>query len=210
MEEGGGSSSGMCSDLPMIGHGGTVPRVEGVQTLDLEEYIMEDTRFMGEHIINMEVRFVLYIVEDDSWGYQIGFVLYILGEYMLKNMLILFKFYMQWLTNLQTTFDEWLPTLDNELVLQDGVDMLEEEIVAEMDGVEDIAPEMEEAHDVHVEDNASVMEGIEGDDVEMVGEEVHQYDLLTTGEQVIFDVMFDIYHPNFYLDDNGLYCFREE
>jgi hypothetical protein len=44
----------------------------------------------------------------------------------------------------------------------------------------------------------------------MVGEEVHQYDLLTAGEQVIFDVMFDIYHPNFCLDDNGLYCFREE
>jgi hypothetical protein len=90
MEEGGGSSGGtglggMGSDLPMIVHGGTVPRVEGVQTLDLEEYIMEDTRFMGQHIINMEVRFVLYIVEDDSWGYQIGFVLYIMGEYMLKN-----------------------------------------------------------------------------------------------------------------------------
>jgi hypothetical protein len=132
--------------------------------------------------------------------------------YVEEHMLILFKFYMQWLTNLQTTFDEWLPTLDNELVLQDGVDMMNDgvEIVAEMDGVEDIAPEMEEAHDVHVEDNASVMEGIEGDDVEMVGEEVHQYDFLTAGEQVIFDVMFDIYHPNFYLDDNGLYCFREE
>jgi hypothetical protein len=52
----------MGSDLPMIGHGGTVPRVEGVQTLDLEEFIMEDTRFMRQHMMNMEVRFVLYIV----------------------------------------------------------------------------------------------------------------------------------------------------
>jgi hypothetical protein len=38
---------------------------------------------------------------------------------------------------------------------------------------------------------------------------VHQFDVLTGGEQVIFDVMFDIHHLNFYLDDNGIYRSHE-
>jgi hypothetical protein len=54
------------------------------------------------------------------------------------------------------------------------------------------------------------MEGIKGDALEVDGEEVHKFDLLTAGEQVIFDVMFDIHHLNIYLHDNGLYCFRED
>ena len=76
--------------------------------------------------------------------------------------------------------------------------------VAEMDGAAEMkgAAEMDgvdEAQDVDV-----VMQ------TKMDGEEVHQFDLLTAGEQVIFDVMFDIHHPNFYLDDNGVYRFRED
>ena len=102
---------------------------------------------------------------------------------------------MQWLTGLQRSFDEWIDTLDNELVEDVAPEIdgdAEMKGAAEMDGVE-------EAQDVDV-----VMQ------TEMDGEEVHQFDLLTAGEQVIFDVMFDIHHPNFYLDDNGVYRFRED
>jgi hypothetical protein len=74
-----------------------------------------------------------------------------------------------------------------------------------MEGVEDVAPVME-----GVEDVAPVMEGVEDVAPVMEGEEVHQFDVLTNGEQVIFDVMFDIHHPNFYLDDNGVYRFHED
>ena len=96
---------------------------------------------------------------------------------------------MQWLTGLQHSFDEWIDTLDNELV---------EDVAPEIDGAVEMDG-VEEAQDVDV-----VMQ------TEMDGEEVHQFDLLTAGEQVIFDVMFDIHHPNFYLDDNGVYRFRED
>ena len=57
MGDAGGSSGGMGCDLPMVGHGGTLPRVHGEQTLDVEEYILEDIRFMEEHSRNIEVHF---------------------------------------------------------------------------------------------------------------------------------------------------------
>ena len=62
MEKGCGSSgiSAMGTDLPMIGHGGALPRVHGVPTLDVEEYILQDNEFREEHIMNMAVCFLLY------------------------------------------------------------------------------------------------------------------------------------------------------
>jgi hypothetical protein len=65
MEEGCGSSgvsgiSGMGSDLPMIGHGGTLPMVQGDPVLDVEDYILQDNEFMEEHTMNMEVLLLLH------------------------------------------------------------------------------------------------------------------------------------------------------
>jgi hypothetical protein len=82
-----------------------------------------------------------------------------------------------------------------------------QDVALEMEGVQDGAPVMEGVEDVApmmqgVEDVAAVKEGIQ--------EEVHQFYVLTAGEKVIFDVMFDIHHPNIYLDDNGVYHSYED
>jgi hypothetical protein len=56
MEEGCGSSVlGMGSDLAMTGIGGTLPRVQGIPTLDVEQFILQDNEFREEHTMNMEV-----------------------------------------------------------------------------------------------------------------------------------------------------------
>jgi hypothetical protein len=55
-------------------------------------------------------------------------------------------------------------------------------------------------------DGAAEFDGV----AELDGEAGREYDFLTPGEQVIFDVMFDIHHPNFIRDDNGVYRFRED
>jgi hypothetical protein len=57
MEEGCGSSvPGMGSGLAMTGIGGTLPRVQGIPTLDdVEQYILQDNEFRVEHTMNMEV-----------------------------------------------------------------------------------------------------------------------------------------------------------
>jgi hypothetical protein len=98
-----------------------------------------------------------------------------------------------------------------------------EDLGAEMQGVEEVAAEMKEVEDVgaeiqgikevvaemeEVEDAVAEMQGVE--DFATDGEEVHHFDVLTAGEQVIFDVMFDIHHPNIYFDNNGFYRYREE
>jgi hypothetical protein len=129
--------------------------------------------------------------------------------------------------DLQRDFDAWLDTLDNQLVLENGIPMVEgvpyaaveemeraqdgvavpevvKDVVAVIEGVQDVAAELEGVEDVDVK--------MDGEDVaaEIEGEDMHEFDVLTAGEQVIFDVMFDLYHPNIYLDDNGFYRFLED
>jgi hypothetical protein len=61
MEDGGGSSGGMGTGLPLMGHGG-IARVLGAETLDVEGCGVEfedDIVFWNEHINKMQVCFSL-------------------------------------------------------------------------------------------------------------------------------------------------------
>jgi hypothetical protein len=126
---------------------------------------------------------------------------------------------MQWLVDVQDTFDASLDGMDNLLDVQDENDMMNdvEEVAAGVEEVEEVAAEMEvvaemeEVPEVAAEmEVVAEMEKVEKVDAEMNGQEVHQFDVPSNGEQVIFDVMFDIHHPKNFLDDNGIYCYREE
>jgi hypothetical protein len=141
--------------------------------------------------------------------------------------------------NVQDDFDAWLNGMDDLLDVQNQPDMVnnggehvaaemegEEVVGAEMEGVEeDVVAEIEEVQDVvseieEVQDGVVEIEEVQDDvaDIEEVQDVVaetprvrgYEYDDLTAGEQVIFDVMFDIHHPKFYVDDNGVYRYRED
>jgi hypothetical protein len=82
---------------------------------------------------------------------------------------------MQWLWDLHIDFDAWLYTLDNQLVLE------------EKEGVQDGAAVPKDVEDVPavmegVQDVPTKMEGLEHAAAEMEGEEVHEFDVLTAGD----------------------------
>jgi hypothetical protein len=59
MEDGGGSSGGMGTSLPLMGHGGTA-RVLDAETLDVQGYGVQyedDIVFLNKHKNNMQVHF---------------------------------------------------------------------------------------------------------------------------------------------------------
>jgi hypothetical protein len=105
---------------------------------------------------------------------------------------------MQWLVDVQDTFDARLDGMDNVLDVEDENDMMNdvEEVAAGVEEVEEVAAEMEVVAEMEeVAEVAAEMEKVEKVDAEMNGQEVHQFDVPSNGEQVIFDVMFDIHHP---------------
>jgi hypothetical protein len=131
--------------------------------------------------------------------------------------------------NVQDDFDAWLNGMDDLLDVQNQPDMVnnggehvaaemegEEVVGAEMEGVEeDVVAEIEEVQDVVVEieevqDDVADIEEVQDVVAETPRVRGYEYDDLTAGEQVIFDVMFDIHHPKFYVDDNGVYRYRED
>jgi hypothetical protein len=131
--------------------------------------------------------------------------------------------------NVQDDFDAWLNGMDDLLDVQNQPDMVnnggehvaaemegEELVGAEMEGVEeDVVAEIEEVQDVVVEieevqDDVADIEEVQDVVAETPRVRGYEYDDLTAGEQVIFDVMFDIHHPKFYVDDNGVYRYRED
>ncbi|KAM0907229.1 hypothetical protein ACQ4PT_016240 [Festuca glaucescens] len=223
MDDGGSLSDGAGmgnrwtgSSLPAQVHGRTLPRVHGnLGDLPVELFggalpvdVKEDDSdiiFMDQHRVNMQW---LVDVQDvfDAW---------IDG--------------MDDLLDAQNEFD----TMNNggvhvavemEGEEEVGAEMQgEEEVAAETAGVEDDGAEREGKEDVAadmegVEEDGGNMHGVEEDvaeieEVQDVVDEtrgVRDYDALIAGEQVIFDVMFDIHHPKFYVDDNGVYRYREE
>jgi hypothetical protein len=114
----------------------------------------------------------------------------------------------------QDDFDAWLNGMDDLLDVQNQPDMVnnggehvaaemegEEVVGAEMEGVEeDVVAEIEEVQDVVVEieevqDDVADIEEVQDVVAETPRVRGYEYDDLTAGEQVIFDVMF----PNFML-----------
>ena len=116
---------------------------------------------------------------------------------------------MQWVLELQPIFDQWMDGMEDQVVVGDEQDNLmvdgEEEIVANImvDDGEYIVGADEIVANVMLDGGEEIVANEMPAPSTPGVEQVHSFDVLTAGEQVIFDIMFMIHHPNICHEDGS-------